>query len=274
MELINIAGGIATKGLNTGYKQDVSQFNKFAAGRILSQNLICEYFDTMKAEGKSVSTIQRHRAAIKKALLSMAGKKASVSQIIQVETFFKEIKTGKQKKEITQENILTRDEMKDLINVSGRKTALLIQALFETAGRVSELVNIRLSDCEITKDGVIIKIIGKGAKEGEFFMPVELFQKIRTAYPGDIYLFQFKGRPLSRFTVLTMIKRAARKIGRPDVTPHTLRHTWASMSINTLGLSKTSKYLRHSSTDVTAKFYLHGTASVKEIMANNILHKE
>ena len=121
MELVNIAGGITTKGLNPGYKQDVSQFNKFAAGRDLSQNLIYDYFDTMKAEGKSVSTIQRHRAAIKKALLSMAGGKASVSQIIQIETFFKGIKTGKQRKEITQENILTRDEMKDLINFPAGK---------------------------------------------------------------------------------------------------------------------------------------------------------
>ena len=136
---------------------------------------------------------------------------------------------------------------------------------------MSELCNTRLSDCQERKDAVIIRVIGKGNKEGFFFMSIDLFQEIKQAYRGKTYLFECKGKAMSRMTVYTLIKRAGSKIGRPDIHPHTLRHSWASLSIDVLGLAKVSGYLRHASQDTTDKYYLHGKAEMLEILAVNTL---
>lgn len=128
-----------------------------------------------------------------------------------------------------------------------------------------------MSDCQERKDGVIIKVIGKGNKEGTFYMSIDLFQAIRQAYKGKTYLFETKDKVISRMTAYTLIKRAGSKIGRPDISCHTLRHSWASLSIDVLGLAKVSGYLRHASQDTTAKYYLHGKAEMPEILAVNTL---
>lgn len=262
---------LPTANLLQGYQQDVKQFNKFTAGQPITAQLIKEYFEAMRIKGKRPATMQRHRAAVKQAILQVMGQGASLIEKAQVETFFKDIKTGKPDTAISTDKTLSREELKRLIEVSGYKTALIIRALFSTAGRISELCNIELKDCEIRKDGVIIRIFGKGSKEGQVYMTIDLFNSIREAYQGERYLFEVNGKPLSRKTVNTLLKRAGEKIDRPDVHPHMVRHSWASLSLPTLGLPKVSGYLRHSSPDVTAKYYVHGRASMSEILASNVL---
>lgn len=186
--------------------------------------------------------------------------------LAQLDTVFKSVKTGSPDERVLTEDVLTRDEFKELIDRSGEKTGLIIQALYYSAARVSELVNVRLSDCTPTGNGVMISIIGKGRKARRFFMPLNLFNAVRKAYQGETFLFETAGKPLSRYTVNTLIKRAGEKIGRPDIHAHTLRHTWATHRINDLGLSKVSRYLGHSTPATTAKYYLHGSPSMTEIL--------
>ena len=101
-------------------------------------------------------------------------------------------------------------------------------------------------------------------------MSLELFEEIRRTFNGQKFLFETSHeKAISRKTIHVLIKRAAAKIGRADIHAHTLRHTWATLSIHNLGLSKVSKYLRHSSADITARYYLHGQATLKEIIQNN-----
>lgn len=271
MEITTTTGALKIKGLKPGYRQDVAQFNRWAAGRPVSQDLIEEYFISLRDAGKSVSTIQRHKAALKSALRALAGSRASIGAIAQLDAFFSTIKTGQRDPSIAIEKCLSRGELAELLKVSGYRTSLFIRALFATACRVSELVNIRTDDCTAAAGGIRIKVLGKGSKEGEVFMPVDLFEEIRSTWTRGEYLFGNGPGPISRFSIRTMIKRAGTKIGRPDIGPHTLRHSWASCAINTLGLAKTSKYLRHATTDITAKAYIHGRASMSEILANNII---
>lgn len=169
---------------------------------------------------------------------------------------------------------MSKQELTTLLALSPQKTGIIIRALFETACRVSELVSMQYKSCRVNNEGVSIKVTGKGSKEGTVYMSIDTFNQIKEIYQGKNYLFENKkGSHISRFTVLTLIKNAGKKyINRPDITCHKLRHSWATLSIDKLGLAKTSKYLRHSSTDTTARFYIHGSPEIKEIMAVNHLN--
>ena len=265
---------LPVKGLLKAYQQDVKQFNNFISGQPITPDIIKSYFDNMKTAGRSPATIQRHKSSIKKSMFKAMGEGARLIEKAQLDNFFKEIKPGKRDIAITKDKVLSKQEYKDLIAKSGIKTHLIIRALFETASRVSELVSIKLSDCQERGQGVIIKTLGKGEKEGTFYMTLNLFEVIKETYKGEIYLFEnSQGGHISRMSVYTMVKSAGERIGRSDISPHSIRHTWATLSMPVLGLSKVSGYLRHSDTSTTAKYYLHGKPEMTDIMSVNQLNQ-
>ena len=252
------------------YQYDIKTFNVWAAGRPVTAELVADYFSHLREIGRKPSTIGRQKVSIKAALMSMKGNGLTLADSAKLETFFKTIKTGTRNTAITTDATLTKEELEELIKKSGCKTALIIRALFETAARVSELTNITLKNCKPKPHGVEITVIGKGNKEGVFFMPSALFEEIKQTFKGRVYLFEVRdGKAISRKTVHTLIKRAAAKIDRYDIHAHTFRHTWATLSLPKLGLSKVSKYLRHTTPDTTARYYLHGQASIEEVLTNN-----
>ena len=256
--------------VSKAYQSDIHVFNDWAAGRPVNSELIQDYFEHLKHIGRKTTTIGRHKVSLKAAVIAQRGNYLTVSESAQLETFFKSIKTGTRQAAVAQEAVLTRTELDALIQRAGKRTGLIIRALFETAARVSELTSIRLSNCKRKQAGFEITVIGKGNKEGRFFMSAELFAEIRSVFKGKVFLFETKtGTFYSRITIHTLIKRAAEHIGRPDIHAHTLRHTWASLSLPALGLPKVSKYLRHATTDTTARYYLHGQASIDEVLNNN-----
>lgn len=263
-------GELQAGGVLPAYHQDIRTFNRWSNGRPITAETVAEYFDHLRKLGRKAATIERHKAAIKAALKSSA-QGLTYAAAAQLDAFFKTIKGGRRAEAITVDAILSRTELQALIKAAGPKTGLVIRALFETAARVSELVNIRLADCTRKAAGVEIRITGKGRKEGVLFMSCELFDAIQDTFKGRQFLFENSttGRPITRQNVHILIKRASWSIDRPDIHAHTLRHTWASMAIHTLGLAKVSKQLRHSSPDITARYYLHGQASIAEVMQTN-----
>lgn len=258
---------------NPNYQKDISRFNSWLNSNQLTigKESLEAYFHHLQNEGLKPSTLHRHKASLRKSMKALFGSHLTKMQDESINIFFKTIKITEHKDErgITENKILTVDELRSLLNVSGHKTALLIQALFETACRVSELCNIRVSNCKPYKNGMEIRITGKGNKSRMVFMSHPLYQKIRETYGGKVFLLGSGKKPISRITVHTLIKRAGQKIGRPDIHAHVLRHTFATMNINRLGLPKVSKYLGHSNINVTTTFYLHGKASLEEILTNN-----
>jgi len=258
---------------NPNYRNDIIRFNSWLNSNRLAigKESLEAYFNHLQNEGLKPSTLHRYKASLRKSMKELFGSNLTTSQNENINIFFKTIKITEHKDErgITENKILTVDELRSLLNVSGHKTALLIQALFETACRVSELCNVRLSNCKPYKNGIEIRITGKGNKSRMVFMSHPLFEKIRQTYRSKVFLLGSGKKPISRITVHTLIKRAGQKIGRPDIHAHVLRHTFATMNINRLGLPKVSKYLGHSNINVTTSFYLHGKASLEEILTNN-----
>jgi len=267
MELIPRQDKLSVKGLNKNYSQDVALFNRYLveSGQDLRE-AIESYFKQIKNEYRP-ATIARKKQALKAAIKKQIGHGLTLGQAAQLDEFFKEIKAPRAQKQITTDNTLSLDELQRILEAAGHKTGLIIRALYSTAARVSELVNIKLDDCTVKKDGVSIRIIGKGQKERTVYIDVELFREIKTAYQGKAYLFETAaGDPLNRITVYTLIKRAGARIDRPDIHPHTIRHSFATNRLNELGIDTVGAYLGHANIATTAAFYLHNVPTLKTIL--------
>jgi integrase/recombinase XerD len=114
----------------------------------------------------------------------------------------------------------------------------LLEFAYATGARVSELVGLKLQDV-LYEDG-LARIFGKGAKER--IVPVgrralgAVALYAREIRPGldkgngrGLVFLNARGTPLSRVGAWSIIKRAARLAGLTKrVTPHTLRHTFAT----------------------------------------------
>jgi integrase len=239
-------------------------FIKYLNGRNISRETIIGFFES-RSKIKD-STRARNKCAIRKIIRQSMGNKFTPKHEIELNKILNSIKLKKPNYSITEYNIITEEEFEKLLLVSGIKTRLIIEFLYKTACRVTEMCEIKLSDCKNTNKGyVAIKLYRKFSKEDIVYIQKNLFTKILRAYGGTRYLFEVKGHPISRFTVITLLKNAGKKIGRPDLHPHMMRHSWATRNVEKIGISKVSKYLSHSKTGYTADIYLHGKPTIDDI---------
>ena len=145
---------------------------------------------------------------------------------------------------MTLPHVLSIDEVDMLLQKpdrtrpAGLRDAALLELLYATGLRVSELVHLHLNDINL-EAGYLIAF-GKGSKErlvpiGEVAQNVmgEYLHRARPQFLGpwhSSYIFASrKGRPLTRQGFWKIIKRYARAAGiTKNITPHTLRHSFAS----------------------------------------------
>lgn len=114
----------------------------------------------------------------------------------------------------------------------------ILEVLYATGIRVSELIGLRIADLDLATR--ILTVFGKGAKER--MVPLGrpacmvLERYLREVRPGlsvgrgqgRVFL-NSRGRPLSRTTVWNLVRNAAHAAGiKTTVSPHTLRHTFAT----------------------------------------------
>ena len=258
----------AGPGILPAYKSDLNVFNKFAQGRAVTPELVKEFF-THRAELKP-ATLNRNKAAIKAAIITgSGGANLTALQRAEIDSFFKTIKPGAAAGAILENKYLTIQELQLIIKKAGPKTALFIRALYETAARNAELLSVKITDCIINHNQVTVNIRqGKGNKERTVYMSLETYQQARQLYPDSDYLF-----PVHRDTVNKLLMKAGKRILKRKLTPHMMRHTWATLNIEAkiLTISQISKYLGHANPSTTAKFYLHGQAKAEQIQAVNLI---
>ncbi|MFH1415002.1 MAG: site-specific tyrosine recombinase/integron integrase [Elusimicrobiota bacterium] len=168
--------------------------------------------------------------------------------------------------------VLTVDEVNLLID-SARKPSnrLLLELLYVTGIRVSELTGLKCEDIDF--DGGWIRIFGKGGKER--FLPagesiLRLLKKhIDTSNykPGNFLFSKAKNRPLTREAVWKIVKKHSLETGiNKNITPHTLRHTFATHLLeNGADLRTIQELLGHSNIDTT-QIYTHvNRKSIKDM---------
>lgn len=133
------------------------------------------------------------------------------------------------------------DMLEDSIDLSkweGHRNRAIIEVLFSCGLRVSELINMKLSNLYIEEQ--YVRIMGKGAKER--LVPISpkairelgLWFSMRSAMaikPGeeDYVFLNRRGAHLTRTMILIMIKQQAAEAGiTKTISPHTLRHSFAT----------------------------------------------
>lgn len=174
-------------------------------------------------------------------------------------------KTGK-----TLPIFLTKKEVSEiLLSASGNTRDLAIIAfLIYTGVRVSELVNIKTEDINLIEK--VVRIKGKGDKErfvpltNELAMIVTKYVSEKKKDSDCLFLSKYK-KKLTPLSIQLIVKKYALKaMLKKHVTPHKLRHTFATLALET-GVSPItiSELLGHSSLNTTMK-YTHVTNKLTE----------
>ena len=126
----------------------------------------------------------------------------------------------------------------DLSKWEGHRNRAIIEVLFSCGLRVSELVNLKLSDLYIEEE--FVKVLGKGSKERlvpiskkairelDFWFDDRSHMNIKPGEEDYVFLNR-RGAHLTRTMILIMIKHQAEVAGiQKTISPHTLRHSFAT----------------------------------------------
>lgn len=162
------------------------------------------------------------------------------------------------------------DMLEDSIDLSkweGHRNRAIIEVLFSCGLRVSELVNLRLSD--VYADEQYLRVMGKGSKErlvpisGKALRELAMWfydRNLMRIKPGeeDYVFLNRRGAHLTRTMILIMIKRQAIEAGiTKTISPHTLRHSFAtSLLEGGADLRAIQAMLGHESIETT-EIYTH-----------------
>ncbi|MDG4717076.1 site-specific tyrosine recombinase/integron integrase [Winogradskyella marincola] len=149
----------------------------------------------------------------------------------------------------------------------GERNRAIIETLYSCGLRVSELIELKISD--LFFDEGFIKVTGKGDKQR--FVPIgESTQKYILIWKDirnhinvnpeskDILFLNYKGNKLTRAMIFTIIKNLVKKSGlKKTVSPHTFRHSFATHLLeNGADLRAIQMMLGHESI-TTTEVYMH-----------------
>ena len=161
----------------------------------------------------------------------------------------------------------------------GQRNRTIIEVLYGTGMRVSELVNLKLSNIFFKEN--IIKIVGKGNKER--FVPlgdiasneIRKYLKIRdnsiidTKFSDIVFLNRY-GRGLTRSMIFKIISDSYKRIGlNKKISPHTLRHSFATHLLKNGADLRTIQLILGHESITTTEIYTHlDTNHLDEVLKN------
>lgn len=156
----------------------------------------------------------------------------------------------------------------DLSRPEGVRNKAMLETMYSCGLRVTELVNLLLSNLHLEVG--FVKVTGKGDKErlvpiGQvaikhlkiYLQEIRQHQSIQPGFEDVVFLNQ-RGRKLTRVMVFTIIKQLAEKISlKKNISPHTFRHSFATHLIEGgADLRAVQEMLGHESI-TTTEIYTH-----------------
>lgn len=155
----------------------------------------------------------------------------------------------------------------DLSSPTGQRNKAMIETMYSCGLRVSELVNLKLSNLYLRQG--FIRIEGKGNKErmvpigNKAMKEIGLWLEIRRGMldirPGeeDMVFLNRRGHRLTRAMVFEIVKNMAARAGiKKNVSPHTFRHSFATTLSTGADLRAVQEMLGHESI-LTTEIYTH-----------------
>lgn len=155
--------------------------------------------------------------------------------------------------------VLSLTQIKSMIALTQNpKHRLLIGILYSTGLRLNEVRNLCLEDIDPERGMVHVRY-GKGAKDRQTIISHEVVSKLPLLVSSGL-VFRGRSGPYSPRSVQAIIDAAARRASLPiKVTPHTLRHSFATHLLESgVDIRLIQQLLGHSSLETTG-IYLHVT---------------
>ena len=241
------------------YETDLKEFYDFALDKDINIELVREYLRKLYEDKYSNRSISRKVSSLKSYF------KYLESEGIIKDNFMRLISNPKIEK--TLPNYLNYDDLEKLLNFPDRsnkyglRDALILEMFYSSGVRVSELANMRLSDIDFNERKILI--FGKGSKERYVYYGskcADLLDKyLKIDHRDSPYLLIGKRKEkLNEREIRAIVTDTAKKVGiSVHVTPHTLRHTYATHMLNEgADLKSVGDLLGHESLSTT-QIYTH-----------------
>src|SRR6476646_5518908 len=166
---------------------------------------------------------------------------------------------------------LTEDEINSLFGVpdvsteEGIRDRAILETMYATGLRVSELVNLKQADVDLLAGLIVCH--GKGSKERRVPLGksaihwLQQYAAAKAEYGKQTlpHVFLQRGKPFTRHVAWSMIKRYAESAGIKNVSPHTLRHSFATHLMQHGADSRSVQALLGHSDISTTQIYTHIT---------------
>ena len=223
----------------SNYRKDLVLFIEFSKGKLnVDYNFVRSYLQFLYNKNYSNKSIARHISSLK-----------SFYKYLTKNEFIKDnpcllISNPKIEKKLP--NYINYNDLEVLFSIPdkndvlGLRNALILELLYSTGIRVSELVNIKLSDIDFSNNRILI--LGKGNKERYVLygkvcselLKDYLFKSRNKLNKNNDYLLLNKfGNKITdraiRMIIDDVVKKSSLKL---NISPHTLRHTFATHLLN------------------------------------------
>jgi integrase/recombinase XerD len=241
LSYLSVERGLSKNTLES-YKRDLARFFEYLKSRHIAsvdkvtRQIITSFMLSEKDRGLSSNSISRELACLKtffKFLVRESKIKEDVTSVIESPKLWKKLPSALNLEEV--ESLLKAPNVKDTMGIRDKAC---LELMYATGMRVSELINLKMDD--VNMEVGFVKCFGKGSKER--IVPfgkkaregIERYiAKARSAFlkrKVSNFLFLTRlGKPMSRQTFWKTIKKYASEAGiKKEITPHSLRHSFAT----------------------------------------------
>ncbi|MGB9813845.1 MAG: site-specific tyrosine recombinase XerD [Thermovenabulum sp.] len=262
------------------YKNDINQFINYIKNigiksfKEVNRANVISYLLFLQRNKRASSSILRSLAAIKSFYHFLLREK-----VIEEDPTYN-LETPKLEKKLPR--VLTVEEVEKLLSqpndedLWGFRDRTMLELLYATGIRVSELVSLKVENVNLEMG--YLKCMGKGSKER--IIPIgsvainylnhyikEVREKLLKNKKSDYLFFNHQGKSLTRQGFWKIIKKYAKKANiKKEITPHTLRHSFATHLLeNGADLRSVQEMLGHSDISTT-QIYTHLTKTkIREV---------
>ena len=254
-----------SKNTISSYKNDISSFSSWCDKELLDLLKITDhnlnnYISNLFSIGLKSSSINRKISSIKHFYLFLLKKKVIKNSPVD------EIAIPKQEKYLP--TSMSEDEVESLLGSPKssikieRRDKAMIEILYATGMRISELVNLKLTDIDFNRS--VLKVFGKGSKErlvpyGEKAAEaLRIYLEDRKKLDSKDVFLSNRGTRITRGAFWQRIKIYIKRENlKSSISPHTLRHAFATHLLNRGADLRSVQILLGHSDLSTTQIYTH-----------------
>jgi len=250
-----------SKNTTSAYERDLKKLAKFIDDLNLSNyseinNEICSaWIGNLYSQDNNPRSIQRHLSSAKGFFRFL--KKNNLIE----SSPFELVSAPKSPSNLPE--VLSPEDVEQLLNFKPSnlieiRDMAIVELMYSSGLRVSETVNINMSDFE--EDMTFLRVLGKGAKTrivplGRFAVTAInnwIIEREKILTKSEALFLNSKGARLGIRSVQLRLKKMATKQGLPPIHPHMLRHSFATHMLESSGDLRTiQELLGHSSLSTT-----------------------